>query len=63
MRSENWQAEMDAAAEAAKAELDNLLKEMSTEELKGAGLIINWLDKHTATAGYKRLCRLLRANK
>jgi hypothetical protein len=62
-RGENWQDDMNAAGEVAAKDLDELFDSMSDEEKRGALKVVAWLDDNTAAAGYKRLCRALRAKK
>lgn len=50
---------MDHAADLAKADLRELLKQLPAEQRKGAAAVFRWLRDHYKTAGYKRLCRFI----
>lgn len=54
--------EMDVAAVEAEADLTELIKGISLEQLGGAMAIIGWLRKWYRKAGYKRLNRMLLGN-
>lgn len=50
---------MDAAAEIAKQELTDALKEMSVERKAGASIVAHWFLHNFMVAGHKRLGRIL----
>lgn len=49
----------DAAADKARQELENMLKEMTPEERKGAIRITHWFKQNFMDAGHKRLGRIM----
>jgi hypothetical protein len=53
-------AHMDGAAQQAKVELEQAVRNMPDEQLLGVGVVLDWLNRHYLGAGYKRLLRIMR---
>lgn len=53
------ESSFDAAAALARPELENLLKDMTSEQLEGAKKIFVWQKKWYLQAGHKRLGRII----